>query len=156
MIKIIKKPELEEAKEVKCQFCGCTLEYSDADIRPTASEKLGDVIVLRAKSPSIVCPNCENIITLAEEECFKPDVWPNFYSYGGTNAKHLTDEEISQYIDNCVKNTKQNKDIAYIATGDTFIISFPDCDSSGEIESISVIVAQGYKEGLVYEREGFC
>ena len=26
MIKIIKKPE--EVKEVKCQFCGCVLEYS--------------------------------------------------------------------------------------------------------------------------------
>lgn len=50
----------------------------------------------------------------------------------------------------------QNKDIAYMASGDTFVLSLPDCDSSGEIESISVIVAQGYKEGLVYEREGLC
>lgn len=30
MIKIIKKPE--EVKEVKCQFCGCVLEYSNTDI----------------------------------------------------------------------------------------------------------------------------
>ena len=156
MIKVIKSPEPEEVKEVKCQFCGCTLEYSDADVKQIGSAKLGDITILRPKLPSIVCPNCKNIITLSEEECFKPDVWPNFYSYGGANAKHLTDEEIRQYIDDCIKKTKQNKDIVYIATGDTLIISFPDCDSSGEIESISVVVAQGYKEGLVYEREGFC
>lgn len=154
MIKIIKKPE--EVKEVKCQFCGCTLEYSDVDVKQTASEKLGDVIFLRAKLPSIVCPNCENIITLSKEEHFKPDVWPDFYSYDGPNVKRLTDEEISQYIDKCVKNTMQNKDMACMASGDTFVLSLPDCDNSGEIETISVIVAQGYKEGLVYEREGLC
>lgn len=154
MIKIIKKPE--EVKEVKCQFCGCTLEYSDEDVELAKNEMLGDVAILRAKLPSIVCPNCENIITLTEEEYFKPDVWPDFYSYGGLDAKHLSNETISQYIDDCVKNTKQNKDIAYIASGDTFILSLPDCDNSGEIETITVIVAQGYKEGLVYEREGLC
>ena len=157
MIKIIKKPEeVKEVKEVKCQFCGCTLEYSDADVKQIGSVKLGDVTVLRPKLPSIVCPNCENIITLSEEKCFEPDVWPDFYSYGGPDAKHLSNETISQYIDDCVKKTKQNKDIAYIASGDTFILSLPDCDNSGEIETIAVIVAQGYKEGLVYEREGLC
>ena len=143
MIKIIKKPE--EVKEVKCQFCGCVLEYSNTDIAQTTNA-----------SSSIICPNCENIITLSKEEHFKPDVWPDFYSYDGPNVKHLSNETISQYIDKCVENTMQNKDIAYMASGDTFVLSLPDCDSSGEIESISVIVAQGYKEGLVYEREGLC
>lgn len=143
MIKIIKKPE--EVKEVKCQFCGCVLEYSNADITQTTNA-----------SSSIICPNCENIITLSKEEHFKPDVWPDFYSYDGPNVKRLTDEKISQYIDKCVKNTIQNKDMACMASGDTFVLSLPDCDNSGEIETISVIVAQGYKEGLVYEREGLC
>ncbi len=143
MIKIIKKPE--EVKEVKCQFCGCVLEYSNADITQTTNA-----------SSSIICPNCENIITLSKEEHFKPDVWPDFYSYDGPNVKRLTDEKISQYIDKCVKNTMQNKDMACMASGDTFVLSLPDCDNSGEIKTISVIVAQGYKEGLVYEREGLC
>ena len=143
MIKIIKKPE--EVKEVKCQFCGCVLEYSNADITQTTNA-----------ASSIICPNCENIIILSKEEHFKPDVWPDFYSYDGPNVKRLTDEEISQYIDKCVKNTMQNKDMACMASGDTFVLSLPDCDNSGEIETISVIVAQGYKEGLVYEREGLC
>ncbi len=143
MIKIIKKPE--EVKEVKCQFCGCVLEYSNADITQTTNA-----------ASSIICPNCENIITLSKEEHFKPDVWPDFYSYDGPNVKRLTDEKISQYIDKCVKNTMQNKDMACMASGDTFVLSLPDCDNSGEIETISVIVAQGYKEGLVYEREGLC
>lgn len=143
MIKIIKKPE--EVEEVKCQFCGCVLEYSNADITQTTNA-----------ASSIVCPNCENIIILSKEEHFKPDVWPDFYSYDGPNVKRLTDEKISQYIDKCVKNTMQNKDMACMASGDTFVLSLPDCDNSGEIETITVIVAQGYKEGLVYEREGLC
>lgn len=143
MIKIIKKPE--EVKEVKCQFCGCVLEYSNADITQTTNA-----------ASSIICPNCENIIILSKEEHFKPDVWPDFYSYDGPNVKHLSNETISQYIDKCVKNTMQNKDMACMASGDTFVLSLPDCDNSGEIETITVIVAQGYKEGLVYEREGLC
>lgn len=145
IIKVVKKPE--EVKEVKCPFCGCVLEYSDSDIS-----------FLREDLPSIACPNCENIITdivtPSKEGRFKPEVWPDFYDYDNPNTKRLSDDEIRQYIDYCVKNTKQSKEVAYVATGDSFIMSFPDCDDSGEIEAISVIVAQGYKEGLVYEREG--
>lgn len=141
MVKIVKKPE--EVKEVKCPFCGCVLEYSNTD-----------VTFLKEDLSSIACPNCENIVTLSEEDHFKPDIWPDFYDYGNPNAKRLSDEEIRQYIDRCVKSTKQSKEVAYIASGDTFLMSLPECDDSGEIESISVIVAQGYKEGWVYEREG--
>ena len=141
MIRIVKAPD--EVKEVRCQYCGCLLEYDSHDV---------DQIV-ETKEPCILCPNCGNVILL-EEEVFKPDVWPDdYYEYGGANSKHLNDTDVRNYIKECAERTKESKEITYVACGDTFVLSLPDCDDDGELETISVIVAQGYKEGLVYERE---
>lgn len=141
MIKIVKKPD--EVKEVKCDCCGCTLEYGNNDV----------CVSVTTKRDCILCPNCGSVVML-KDNGFKPDKWPNdYYQYGGPEAKALTDEEIRNYIEECVENTKKHKDIAYIACGDSFVLTLPDCDDLGEIESITAIVARGYKEGLVYERE---
>lgn len=144
MIKIIKRPEELKTKEIKCPCCGCTLEYDEYDV---SWDKFTGALFVN-------CPNCATNITIEPEEHI-PAHWPEgFYEYSvDKNAVKLKDETIQQYINQCVEYTKKNKEIRYVASGDTFIITLPDCNDDGGLEEVTAIVARGYKEGLMYVKD---
>lgn len=131
MVEIVKPKQ--DYKEIDCPFCRAKLRYADEDIEQVYNE-IG-----------IACPACEQFITL---EFVKPFKFPDSFwlSSTDTGAVKISNVEIQQFVDDCVKYLRDRKkqgikeDYAMSGTGNSMVFGFLDDDG------ISVYVAQNYYE----------
>lgn len=128
MAVILKRPNEEQAREVVCGACGCTVGYYDSEVEPVDSCQKG-----------IYCPNCNKVIVTEE---YQPFTWPtSFYRYDqNKQAINTKDEQVQRMIDLCVKAIKEGQDYHFQSTGNTFVASFA-CE-----DEILVVVAKDYWE----------
>lgn len=131
MIEIVKRNQ--DYKEIDCPRCHVKLRYTDDDTERLYNER------------GFVCPSCGHFVIA---EFIKPFKFPESFllTSENTGAVKMSDDEIQQYVDDCVnclrerKNEGIKEDYTMSGSGNTIVFGFLDDDG------ISVYVAQNYYE----------
>lgn len=113
MIKVLNQTHnvIEEKFNSRCK-CGAELEYVTSDRVADENRNMG-----------VKCPVCGKFVVDTYKNPFQyPDAFYNM----GSNAKELSDEEVQQLINQCLKNLDKSRDWDYIynLTGNTGVFTF--------------------------------
>lgn len=129
--------------ECTCPNCQSILETNENDVQYDREDM----------EHYVICPCChmrindehfDRIVTLDNIS------YPfDFYKIGDNDNEvvHLTDSDINEYIQECIKFLKEYPDepYKYIGTGDSLIIVF------NQEDEYNFIVAKNYEESFVYK-----
>lgn len=125
--------------ECTCPNCTSIVEFDENDIKYDKKDN----------EKYVICPCCDAAIT---DKHFDRKItldnisYPfDFYQYGHNSCLNLSDEEINNYIKQCIDFLKYNSNepYKYISTGDSFIIVFNHEDE------YYFMVAKNYEDASV-------
>jgi hypothetical protein len=126
----------EQEYEITCPHCKSKLAY-----------RFDDVISDRFKGNWIDCPVCDKEISIHDSEAptIEAIQYPqNFWSFA--NAVHVKDDEVNEWVKECINDLDKNTDFSYRASGDTIVFAYKPNEGLSEA---TVTVAKNYQEADV-------
>lgn len=122
--------------EIICPHCRSKLAYTSNDI---THSKFGD--------KWIYCGVCGGEIFLSDDEIptIETIQYPqDFYSFA--NAVPIKDDDVNEWVKECINNLDKDTDFSYRASGDTIVFAYK---SDEDLPAATVMVAKKYQEADV-------
>lgn len=122
----------EQEYEITCPHCKSKIVYTFDDVVSGGGKEW------------LYCGACNKEISLSEDEIPTIDTvqYPkDFFSF--VNGVSLKDEEVNEYIKECLNDLDKDTDYSYRASGDTMVFAFKSDES---LPAATVIVAKKYQE----------